>query len=419
MSLGKGAAVLLGRTSKKLLKLVRPAGGSALPGLIVSKIFPKFLAKSLSQFQGGIIAISGSAGKSTTTKLVVGILEAHGVNVFTNPSTANIEQGLTTSVIDQASLGGKISADVAVLEFDEGHGARLAPQLDFKVFTALNVVIDQVDRFDRPDDVITMMKKMALRSDHLVVNANDASLQPVIDALRPDFPVTRFGFAEGVIESGVLGYLDERDSENLDLTVTKVDGAELEIAGLSPKTLRFKAPAKGLHYTVDTVAAIATAAAYLGENFDLEITTQALENVKPVFARSEQVVIRDQKVEFYLVQNPSSLALNINTLPDNSNLMYIVGSDVRDYSYWWSVDLSPMKRATIVSGSKAHDAALHLLYSGVPVENIELDVPTAVEKFLQLPVMEDKPKVIVFSADGMRRTRRHLGLTQKDGLDVE
>jgi len=417
VSLGKGAAVLLGRTSKKLLKLLRPAGGSALPGLIVSKIFPNFLAKSLSQFPNGIIAISGSAGKSTTTKLVVGILEAHGVKVFTNPSTANIEQGLTTSVIDQASLGGKISADVAVLEFDEGHGARLAPKLDFKVFTALNVVIDQVDRFDRPDDVTIMMKKMALRSDHLVVNANDESLQPVIDAFRTDFPVTRFGFAVGVIEAGVLGYLAERDATDLDLTVTKVDGDQLEIAGLAPKSLWFKAPARGLHYTVDTVAAIATARAYLGEDFDLEKAEMALANVKPVFARSEQLIIRDQQIEFYLVQNPSSLALNIHTLPESSHLMYIVGSDVRDYSYWWSIDMAPVKQATIVSGSKAHDAAQHLLYSGVPVHDIEPDVPAAVEKFFSLPILETKPKVIVFSADGMRRTRKHLGLTQKDGLD--
>ncbi|MFO7689370.1 MAG: MurT ligase domain-containing protein, partial [Cryobacterium sp.] len=123
------------------------------------------------------------------------------------------------------------------------------------------------------------------------------------------------------------------------------------------------------------------------------------------------VTVRGQTVEFVLVQNPASFQLNVDSLePDTEQILMIIGSDVRDTSYFWPVDTSSLKRVNCASGSKAHDIALQLVYDDVLVDRIEPDVGLALDAFLALPEPDSGTKTIIFSADGMRRTRAHLGL---------
>jgi lipid II isoglutaminyl synthase (glutamine-hydrolysing) len=106
-------AILIGRLTRFAVRLVRPGGGSALPGLVLSKLAPGILRSTFTRFPQGLVVITGSAGKSTTTKMVVGIARAHGLSVFTNPSTANIKQGFFSSILEKSNPLGKIRADVA------------------------------------------------------------------------------------------------------------------------------------------------------------------------------------------------------------------------------------------------------------------------------------------------------------------
>jgi hypothetical protein len=87
-----------------------------------------------------------------------------------------------------------------------------------------------------------------------------------------------------------------------------------------------------------------------------------------------------------------------------------MGSDVRDPSYFWPVDAGRIGRALLVSGSKADEIALQLLYQGVQVVRIEPDLAAALDQFLALPEPVRGMKTIVFTADAMRRTRTHLGM---------
>ena len=112
-------ALVVGRVLRVLIRQVRKGGGSALPGLVVSKLAPNLLANSLKKFRDGLVVVTGSAGKSTTTKMLVSIVRAHGVEVFTNPSTANILQGFFSSIVEKATVFGKLPGEVAILEMDE------------------------------------------------------------------------------------------------------------------------------------------------------------------------------------------------------------------------------------------------------------------------------------------------------------
>jgi UDP-N-acetylmuramyl pentapeptide synthase len=391
-------------------------GGSAVPGLVVNRIAPRFLADTLSGFPGGLVIVSGSSGKSTTTKMLVAILEAHNKRVFTNPSTANIAQGLTSALLERVDLRGRIDAEIGVLEMDEGHGAAIAPTLAPRVVLLTNVMTDQIDRFHDSEKVAGMLAKIAARATGtLVINGDDAMLLEIADSATGGAGVARYGVSRDVLAANPrgLGYTrtaSERITDATGALVTAVDGRSATL-GYRGETINIQLPARGTHYAVDAAAAVSAAAAVLGDEFDLDLAGRTVSTVAPVFGRGEIVDVRGQQVEFVLVQNPASFQLNIDSLERGlDQVLVAVGSDVRDPSYLWPVDSSPLGNVVTVSGSKAHEIALQLSYQGVVIGQITPDLPTALDEFLALPAPRKGIKTVVFTADSMRRTRAHLGL---------
>ena len=96
-------------------------GGSALPGLFVEKIDPAYILRTLSQLPHGIVLVSGTNGKTTTTKMVVQLLEGQGLRVFTNRTGSNFTRGVAAALLGEVDNRGVLHADIAVLELDEAH----------------------------------------------------------------------------------------------------------------------------------------------------------------------------------------------------------------------------------------------------------------------------------------------------------
>ncbi|MDJ0322583.1 MurT ligase domain-containing protein [Cryobacterium sp. PH31-AA6] len=417
-------AILVGRIVRLLARWRKPGGGSAVPGLVVNTIAPGFLARTLNGFPGGLVIVTGSSGKSTTTKLLVAALRAHGLGVFTNESTANISQGLTSALLEQASLAGRISGDVAVLEMDEGHGALISGSLTPRVVALTNVMVDQIDRFHDSEMVAAMLAKIASRATGtVVVNADDQYLLDLAVHLDAPVGISRFGVSADVLAANPrgLGYSATavaRLGAAEGMLLTAVDGREATVL-VDGAPYPMVLPARGTHYAVDAVTALCTAQAVLGDRFDPAIAAAAISAIPPVFGRGEIVTVRGRKVEFVLVQNPASFQLNVDSLASGTDQILIaIGSDVRDPSYFWPVDTSGLDRVAIASGSKAQEIALQLAYDDVTVDRIELDLGKALDDFLALPDPQVGLKTIIFSADSMRRTRAHLGLaSNKAGRD--
>jgi UDP-N-acetylmuramyl tripeptide synthase len=410
-------AILVGRLVRFAARLRKPGGGSAVPGLIVNRIAPGYLKRTLSGFPQGLVVVSGSSGKSTTTKMLVAILRAHGVDVFTNPSTANISQGLTSALLERADWRGRVPGDVAVLEMDEGHGALVMQGVDARVVTLMNVMVDQIDRFHDSDMVAGMLARIAARAhEAIVVNADDAHLERIAEKAGPDIAVHRFGVSAEVLAQSPrgLGYTETsraRLTTDAGVRVESVAG-DMAVLGDGGASVEIRLPARGTHYAVDAAGAYATARAVLGERFSAATAADALSAIPAVFGRGERVVVRGQEVEFVLVQNPASYQLNVDSIePGTEQILFAIGSDVRDPSYFWPTDASSLGRVAIVSGSKAHEAALMLAYDGVEIDRVEPDLSRALDDFLAAPAPAKGAKTIVFSADAMRRTRAHLGLT--------
>ena len=384
--------------------MFRRGGGSAFPGLFASKLDPRLLRRSL-QFAGGIVVVTGSAGKSTTTKLLVTLLRAHGLRVFTNPSTANIEQGLVSAVLEQSDARGRLVFDIAVLEVDEGHGSNLAELLRPRLTVVTNLMVDQVDRFDDPEKVAQKLEKIAEASAQLILNADDANLDRLRSQnsrsfgssaairLRPEYPdyAPVFRVPTGTPELVVTGL--SPDSMNFTLA-----GIEQRAELVSP----------GAHVALNTAAALLAADTLLGSRFEMPTALAALSDAETVFARDELVRIADVNLRLMLVQNPGSFRLNlalINEQPEH--LMIAIGSDVHDPAWLWSVDFSRLGRVDLVSGLNAAELALRLSYQDVSVATVDSDL-ASVDGFLASAAGGEA--TLIVSADAMRRIRRHLGL---------
>ena len=213
---------------------------------------------------------------------------------------------------------------------------------------------------------------------------------------------------------GYAATADTRLNDDDGMLLTEVDGRDARVR-VDGTDLAVRLPARGTHYAVDALTALAATRAALGTAFDAARATAAISGIAPVFGRGEVVTVRGTSVEFVLVQNPASFQLNVDSLaPGTEQILVAVGSDVRDPSYLWPADTSGLGHVLIASGSKAHDIALQLVYDGVTVDRVEPDLGRALDDFLALPEPATGMKTIIFSADSMRRTRAHLGLATNE-----
>lgn len=417
-------AVLLGCLIRALVRLVRPGGGSALPGLVVSKLAPNLLYTFLGRLPMGVYVVTGSAGKSTTTKMLVAIARAHGVKVFTNPSTANILQGYYSTIIEKSNLWAKTEDEIAILEMDEGHAADFSKRLNPKFSTILNVFEDQLDRFVDPALVRDKLQTVADKTiNAIVLNSDDQNTLRIAQSLsgtsnQEARKLSYFGLSDELFESSDYGYaptyLEDVPRQKPSVSVTSLRGTSVEIS-VDSETRNFELPNRGMHFAMDAAASIASARALLGDRFNLDLSIETLGQLPPVFARGEVARVRDEEVEFILVQNPISFQLNLDNLTTKpEQIMIAIGRDVHDPSWLWTVDFNSLSHADVVSGFNAAEIALRLTYDNVPLGFVSDDLDLATERFLDLPKPARGRKTVIFSADSMRRMRRYLGLTDPE-----
>lgn len=416
-------AVIIGRLVRAAVRLVRPGGGSALPGLVLSKIAPGLLAKTLASFPDGLVVVTGSAGKSTTTKMLVSIVRAHGKKVFTNPSTANIAQGFYSSIIERSNLQGQIAGDVAILEMDEGHAAEITKRIKPRQVTVLNVLEDQLDRFVDPALVRDKLADVASRaSDAVILNADDQNILVIDNKIKPR-NASWFGVSGDLLSSSQHGlghartFLNELPRPGVQTEILD-QGNGQTVAKVGDSKVSFALPNRGLHFALDAAAALESARRYLGSTFDPDLAASTLAQLPPVFARGELTQVNGVDVEFILVQNPMSFQLNLDNLPkDQEQVMVAIGRDVHDPSWLWTVDMSAMPRVDIVTGFNYAEMALRLAYDEIQIGEVVPDLDDALEKFFSLPAPTSGRRTVIFSADAMRRTRRALGFVDPEAVD--
>lgn len=185
LALGHGA-----RAASRL----RGSGGSAFPGLVMEKADPHFMARALAPLPYGVALVSGTNGKTTTTRMVVELLRGQGLKVFTNPTGSNFTRGVVAALLGAMPLNGRLDADVAVLELDEAHATHFVRTVKPRAALLLNVMRDQLDRFGEIDYTASLLHKVARATTGTVVlNADDPRL--AAPSFRADLLADVRGFA--------------------------------------------------------------------------------------------------------------------------------------------------------------------------------------------------------------------------------
>lgn len=424
-------AIAAGRAVRRAVLLLRPGGATAIPGRVMEWLSPGLLARVLARPPHGVVVVTGSNGKSTTTKMVAALLEAHGMRVFTNKFTANITRGMLSELLREVDWRGRIPHEIAVMEVDEGYSALLAERLPPRVTVLLNVMIDQLHRWGEPERVAAYLERAARRTTGcVVVNRDDPQLRRVAALLPapPSGPRVRwFSVAPGVAAllphglgsvgefSGEAGPPPEGDSRSEVVSVG--DGtAALEVEGAGRAEIVL--PSRGIHFAADAAAAVEAARAVLGARFRLDRAIEALGALPVVFGRGERTTVGGEPVEFVLAKSPATFQANLDALDPGLEQCFVgVGRDIVEGSPLWMTDWSAAVRCVdVVAGWQCWDMALKLSYDEVEVGRVEEDLEAGARFFLAQPAPGRGVKTLVLSAQALRRLRRSLGLF---GADTE
>jgi hypothetical protein len=92
----------LANVAGKLTRLglqITGRGGTALPGLVALMIDPDFIAALASDLAHGVVLVSGTNGKTTTTRMLSDIVRATGCAQTHNRSGSNLVRGIAGALL--------------------------------------------------------------------------------------------------------------------------------------------------------------------------------------------------------------------------------------------------------------------------------------------------------------------------------
>ena len=162
-------AILVCKLGRFVGKLV--GKGSSMPGKFALKICPDILSRG--QLPPHIIAVTGSNGKTSTVEMIAAILRADGKHVVYNEEGSNQIEGVTTLVLTHATFGGKVKADVLLLESDERYAKFSFQFFHPTEFVITNLYRDQLTRNGHPEWVYDAILPALHPDTELILNADD------------------------------------------------------------------------------------------------------------------------------------------------------------------------------------------------------------------------------------------------------
>ena len=178
----------------------KPLGKATnLPGEIALKLCPDLFSRF--RFQGKVLAVTGSNGKTTTANAVAHILSGAGYSVANNAKGSNLTGGVATTLLCESRMNGFIPKDFVVLEVDERYSRLIFRGFSPDILLVTNLFRDQLTRNGNVDVIVSKLTEAIAPTTKLVLNADD----PISAALAP--------------ENDRVYYAMERTSESTDTSV--------------------------------------------------------------------------------------------------------------------------------------------------------------------------------------------------------
>lgn len=181
------AAVAAGKASALAVRLVGRGGGTALPGLVAHAVYPRVLRDLTAQLPEGSIMVTGTNGKTTSSRMLGSILEAAGREPLHNRSGSNLERGLISTMVDAATPAAGLpgALRVGLFEVDEATVPAVLPAIRPRVALFNNLFRDQLDRYGEIDTVyrhwLSVLPRLSPRST-IVLNVDDPAISYLAQA---------------------------------------------------------------------------------------------------------------------------------------------------------------------------------------------------------------------------------------------
>jgi UDP-N-acetylmuramyl tripeptide synthase len=411
-------AVIIGKSARFASRL--RGGGSALPGLVVEKIDPDFMADILQKLPYGVAVISGTNGKTTTTKMVTDLLESQGLKVFTNKTGSNFTRGVVSEIISEIK-NFKFDFDIAVLELDEAHAVKFVDQVPPKYTLLLNVLRDQLDRFGEIDKTAKLLTEVAKKTTNSVIlNREDPLISTIACSLPRSIKTSFYGYAPSLASY----FPNDDELYNINRPKKPTHEVDVELKSFSKSKVTFainqrsystKINISGAHNLFNAAGALALVKSILGPKTNPEKIVHGLANVKSAFGRGEKLSINGTQVELFLVKNPAGFRSSLKSQYDpNAETMIAINdqyADGRDMSWLWDVDFTNLKNVAILSGVRAYDMALRLQYDEIKFGDIEIDLKKSVNLLLSQNPKQSKQIFCTYTA--MLKIRKLLSKIDK------
>ena len=403
------------------------SGGTAFPGLVMERTDPGFLARTLNRLPRGVVVVSGTNGKTTTTKMIVQLLREQGLKVFTNRTGSNFVRGVLASLLTEVDAAGNLDADIAVLELDEAHAVHFVAQVRPRACLLLNVMRDQLDRFGEIDYTASLLHSIAkATSDVVVLNGDDPRLAAPAFLEGVTARVVSFGAGEDLrslflsdddLRTGLASPRDRGEGPGPRVTLEAINGqrATMRVDGASHE-VSFAIP--GVHNLLNACAALGVVLEVLGEDADLSGLLATLGNVQAAFGRGEVLTLDGHPVQLSLVKNPAGFRMGLLSAASQAQAGEVVVvaindeyADGRDMSWLWDVDFAALRAGgvAVVTGVRAWDMALRLRYDDVEVTDVEPDLRKAVALMRRAADAADRPIRIFTTYTAMLALRSILG----------
>lgn len=406
-------------TSKALtsgIRILGRGGGTAMPGLVANRLDPNLLDKLARRLPAGAILVAGTNGKTTTSRMIAGMLERAGRKVVHNRSGSNLVRGISAAFAEQMTLLGTGGAEIGVIETDENAFPDVVRRVKPRIVVLLNLFRDQLDRYGELETIARHWEQPIRELDRdsvLIVNADD----PNLAALAAETParVVYFGLRDAgytlselphasdaascrvcehplVYDALFVSHLGDYHCPNcgnrrppLDVSASDIELCGLERLrmtvrdareGVEPRELCADVALPGFYNAYNALAAIATGQV-LGLSDAAILDTLSL--FEAAFGRLERVAYRGRTLTLALAKNPvgfNEVLRMIGASPITEPLVIAINdldADGRDVSWLWDVDFEvfaePAHTATIyAAGIRGHDLAVRLKYAGVPPE---------------------------------------------------
>ncbi len=402
-------AVNAGKGAGMATRVLRRGGGTALPGLVAERVHPGLVRDLGRSLGGGRVLITGTNGKTTTSRIIAEALAAAGRPFIHNREGSNLMRGIASTLLSHAGISGSIpgaAGTVGLFETDEATLPPAAEALAPGVIAFANLFRDQLDRYGEVDTVAGLWRRALERTPRgatLVLNADDPSVAEM--AVGWDGPVHWFGLDDPAFAAERGGAFDarwcrcggdyvydrryfahvgwwrcsrcERKREEPQTCATAVDlrldGASFEVRGPG----RVEMPLTGLYNVYNALAAIGVCRA-LG--LDDAAIAAGLARVRAAFGRQEVVELEGRKLRLLLAKNPAGanqVLLLLHTIASKGerqqlNVALLLNdrfADGQDVSWIWDVDhelVAGEVGKCWMGGNRAEDLAVRAKYAGWP-----------------------------------------------------